>query len=99
MPSGSVPTDGQIASYVGNYIHIQAGTHSFAATSATWQYKSIAFDTVYTRSPLITVMPSSTGGAPNGDIMIDQRSATGFRMGRYSASAGEYLWTAIGMKA
>lgn len=80
-------------------ILIQSGTYEFAATSGTWQYKTITFATAYKSVPLISVQPYQTGTAPNNNIMIQQQSATGFTMGRYSASKQNYIWFAIGIKA
>lgn len=69
------------------------------ASSGAWQYNTISFGVTFKQAPVVVVYPFSTGSAPDPNFMIDNVSVTGFRIGRYTARAQQYIWMAIGIKA
>ena len=67
--------------------------------SGDWVYKNVTFTTPYASTPIVSVEQFQTATATNWPMpMIDNITATGFRIGWYSASGTKKLiWQAFGI--
>lgn len=79
---------------------VQKASFNITGVSGDWVYKSITFPTAYKSAPMVSVYQYSTVYATNWyPPMIDNISATGFRVGWYNAGAATrtFLWQAAGI--